>query len=172
MRRFLAAAVVLLVAACSAPTEEPSKAQTSRTSAAPSRTSTASPASNFNPYCPEPGSREALTQVTSPYILTESTDKDILVATGGARVQLVGSATITGLLRICGGGAMLVIDQPHMQLRALIQGGGATILVINPERGRPYFNPEMVILRGGGAEVVECSTKGDKDLRSCDAYLS
>jgi hypothetical protein len=107
----------------------------------------------------------------SPFVLKQSTTEDIFVGVANARVTLVGDATTTGFLTVCGADATLVMDKPHMDLKAWISGGGARVVIVDPVPGVEYFNPDKVSLTGGEAEAVGCGVKRT-DITPCTAYLN
>lgn len=123
--------------------------------------------------CPKDDSDEAKSRKQSPYTLESNTTEDILVAKGGALVRLAGNATTTGMVWICGGNATLLIESKQPALRAFVYGGGARLLIMDPNPDvalAEYYNPDLIILKGGGAGVIVCG-KVRTDLQPCDSYL-
>ncbi len=125
-------------------------------------------------YCPEPGSWEANEKAIGSLTLNSMASEDFLVMSDRPVVQIIGSSSTTGLIRICGGPGKLVMTGAHSNLRVFFGDPASRIIIVDPEpiAGVEYFDDRLVFASGAMYIASEtCTTRGQKGVRPCGSYV-
>ena len=125
-------------------------------------------------YCPEPGSYEANEKAIASLSLSGMFSEDFLVMSDRPVVQIIGSSSTTGLIRICGGPGKLVMTGVHSNLRVFFGDPASRIIIVDPEpiAGVDYFDDRLVFSSDGMHVTSEtCTTRGQKSVRPCGSYV-